>query len=198
MKLPKNIYFPLNMGRTIKDNSDSIGVGIPNKSISLKEWLDDKGITENQWVVDEEGILVPKSATSFRVQNDVFTFGVSEEGAGIFNSDFTEIFGASNMSGNFLYLIGNTNPFGSATVLVKPSESKVLITGKDELALLSDKLIINDFVNDVITIEGQVITVDGLTVIIKDLPVYADNTAAASLATDTLYKTATGEIRIKV
>ena len=30
------------------------------------------------------------------------------------------------------------------------------------------------------------------------LPTYADNTAAASLANGTLYKTATGEVRIKV
>lgn len=33
---------------------------------------------------------------------------------------------------------------------------------------------------------------------LTDLPVYADNAAAASLATDTVYQTATGELRIKV
>lgn len=42
MSLPDNIYLPLNMGRTIKENTNKL-TQRPNGSVSLKEWLNKYG-----------------------------------------------------------------------------------------------------------------------------------------------------------
>lgn len=87
-KLPNEIYFPLNMGRDKKDNSESRVTAPFNNSISLRDWLKANSIDESttgakRYIVStnltvKAGETVDLSSTIF---DDVYMIELSWSGA---------------------------------------------------------------------------------------------------------------------
>jgi len=107
MRIPKNIFFPLNTSKTKR----GLGSSIPNPSFSLKSWLDENNfqpspqntVGEAMFYTDEPILLsgTEQVLQSFRInastykQGDSFTFGPSVYLSGNTKNDLS---GWSNLS----------------------------------------------------------------------------------------------------
>lgn len=188
--IPEDIHIPLNTKRDKKNNKGLLGIGIPNSAVSLINFLRDKFKAAN-------GITLDTSSLTFKLGGEV----TEDVNLILAEGKQFSIIGANGIGfiiyedgGNAIY-IGNST--GSPTGLNIYPDLLTLIN-ESELNILSNNLSIKaadntNYINCYVDGTDYRIKVDAL-------PVFADEAAAVigGLDNNQLYKTATGELRIKL
>jgi hypothetical protein len=189
MKKIEDIFLPLNINREKKPTFTTSPTERPNNSVSLRKWLGNlfkgfNGITFDPstfsfklgGTIDEDIEILIKEGKNFTI--------VGENGNGIFQVDDSgnSIFIGSSQTNTGLYIY----PDG------------VNIQSIDELNITSTNLAIRDGNNN--TYLELFVDSGNPSIRTPSLPTYADEAEAVTggLGTNEIYKTPTGELRIKL
>ena len=150
----------------------------------------EKGIVDVSilWEINEESFLVNKTegvlGVNITIEDESASFRIGDDGGE------TEI------------RIGGlaSNLTGFSGLAFYPTADTGNIVAMNELNIFSDLLSFrNSSGQDYFLAEDGVGTIFKVNELyLEDLPVFADDTAASTLGTDQVYKTATGELRIKL
>lgn len=213
MNIPNNIYFLLNMGRTKAPNNTR--VGIPNKSLSLIDWLSSKvgsGLTTTtEGVIDLGGVLTKSTTLNYNGLKFIAGTPISYGGADVIGFE-----GINSLLGvDYRVCIGllNTDPNNTTSKIplmsfqTNTEEYSMSITGDGGVALSCEEISSGD--NQAVFIkQGEIIlnrsdysgnttfelkiTSDNKLEIIG-LEEYADDTAAGvgGLITNQIYVNST-------
>jgi hypothetical protein len=192
MAIPKNLFLPLNMGRAKKNNSDSPSA-IPNKSVSIEEWLTSKGITKNLWE-NVDGVMSPKIASNLSFKTGDLGMLVVKDGYAFIGDIQNQFIAGVLIDGaTKRALFGNTDTStGGLLYDDATKEFNLAALTAVSVATPSFKVFEAGSVPTVEVKEGNVL--------MPVLPIHADEAAAvtAGLVQGTMYITATGEVRGKL
>jgi len=188
MKKIEDIFLPLNINREKKPTFTTSPTERPNNSVSLRKWLGNlfKGFN---------GITFDPSTFTFTLGGEI-TEDVTlrlQEGA-----KFFVVTGDNPPQAGLLIDETGVNIGTLTGSVINIFQDLLNITSLDELNIVSNNIVFkNEDDNNYLAMETNG---GDLFIILSNLPEYADEAAAVTggLGTNSIYKTPTGELRIKL